>query len=588
VTPAAWLESAEQSSRQGDQGLALSKSAKALGTVLDMFSGAANEFHLWEAVRKCALLPAERLVEALPFAHHFGSLAERSGVVQTVGPLLPKLLEEIGKGDSGRWPDAVNATATALILGFGRGANEEWATRVFEQVVVPWMLGAAERGDLDTALKLEELAYSGHVMRRESKEWFKATTGRWVAPLAERAARLDAALGAPHARWRPEPTRRIAFFLHDASRLAHVAVLLETLAAVHRLGARDYAFTVFVFGRRDEALAGDFAASGVATVHLEHDGPTYVDRLRGLQSRLREGNFAACFWISAIPMMAVAFACRIAPIQGWWAMKYHACPIDQIDAHLAMENVVTTKSMDGIEWRTFGTASTDWLGAERAEEVRAIRARFPAGSVLAASIGREEKLADPEFLGAVVALLRRHPQLRFLWTGRTQAPAIQARFAEGGVAERTAFIGWVETRLYARAIDLFLDSFPFPCGFTLKEAMAAGKAAVMYRSPESLETGVPGAITPLIEDTASAGADAREDVRRIFTRSADYDLYHCASSPGDYVERASALVGDAGLRERSGAANREFIARFLSSPDDEARKFLDHLDHWTGALPATP
>ncbi len=118
--------------------------------------------------------------------------------------------------------------------------------------------------------------------------------------------------------------------------------------------------------------------------------------------------------------------------------------------------------------------------------------------------------------------------------------------------------------------------------------MAAGKAAVMYRSPESLETGVAGAITPLIEATASAGTDDVESLRHIFTRERDYDLYHCASSAADYVERASALVADSDLRSRSGAANREFMSRFLSSPDAEARKFLDHLDHWMGAMPATP
>ena len=96
------------------------------------------------------------------------------------------------------------------------------------------------------------------------------------------------------------------------------------------------------------------------------------------------------------------------------------------------------------------------------------------------------------------------------------------------------------------------------------------------------------AITPIIEGTASASAGTLENLRRIFTATTDFDLYQCASSPADYVERASTLVADPELRRRSGAANREFISRFLSSPDDEGRKFLDHLDHWTGALPATP
>ena len=146
----------------------------------------------------------------------------------------------------------------------------------------------------------------------------------------------------------------------------------------------------------------------------------------------------------------------------------------------------------------------------------------------------------------------------------------------------------MNTRLYAQAIDLFLDSFPFPCGFTLKEAMAAGKPAVMMATPESLETGVPGAITPVIEGTAEAPGETRERLRRTFTHERDFDLYQCASSPEEYVALAGRLVQDAGLRARAGAANRDFIAGFVPSPRDEGRKLLDHLDEIFATLPQQP
>ena len=259
-------------------------------------------------------------------------------------------------------------------------------------------------------------------------------------------------------------------------------------------------------------------------------------------------------------------------------MKYHAVEIDEIDERLAVENVVLSKRMEGHDWRTFGSAAASWIDPSKAGAAAHLRASYPEDAVLAASIGREEKLDSAPFLEAVCRLLQRHPNLHFVWTGKVQRASIQAAFERAGVADRARFAGWIDTKLYAQAIDLFLDSFPFPCGFTLKEAMAAGKPAVMMRTPESLETGVPGAISPLVEGTGEASPDARERLRRIFTDARDFDLYQCAATPEEYADMASRLIADAALRARAGAANRAFIESFLASPRDEARKFLAHLD----------
>jgi len=275
-------------------------------------------------------------------------------------------------------------------------------------------------------------------------------------------------------------------------------------------------------------------------------------------------------------------------VQGWWAMKYHACDVAEIDVHLGMENAVTHKSMEGIDWRVLGTASTRWFDAAKTEEARQLRATFPEEAIVAASIGRSEKLDSPQFLAVVSRLLKANPRLFFLWTGKTQRPSIQSHFEREGVAERARFVGWVDTRLYAQAIDLFLDSFPFPCGFTLKEAMAAGKPAVMYRCAESLETGVPGAISPVAEGSSAVSPAVREAMRPIFTRESDFDLYFCAAAPDEYFAMAQRLIEDRTLARDAGAANRRYIEAFLSSPRDEAKKFLDHLDEIFAAIAAQP
>jgi hypothetical protein len=589
--PIAHYARAELLRRKGDLTAAISLSAKALLAIPELQRFCPGmRVEIGALLRAVMSYPDNVVAPMVPYLEQFGALAESQGLPQELAPGLGALVAHVTDPAQAARIGPQHALATVKLLGFRRQCEQEWADRLFAEVVVPWMVGATKLRQFDVALMLESQAYDDHTKRAESQKRFKATAGQWVPQLAAAARESHGQVGVPHTHWRPEPTRRIALFVHNATMLAHIVVLTETLTALARVGMGPYDFTVFVLGGQHAGMHDTFTKAGVRVRYLERECPggSFFQRLLALQQILRQENFAMCWWISLITMMAVAYPLRFAPLQGWWAMKYHACDIPEIEAHLAMENVVTRKRMDGVEWRTLGTASLDWLGPRRPDEAEAIRARFPVDSIIAASIGREEKLDSPDFVNAIAALLKRHPKLVFLWTGRIQLPSIQSVFEREGVADRARFVGWVDTKLYAQAIDLFLDSFPFPCGFTLKEAMAAGKGAVMFRSEESLETGVPGAITPVLEKTSSAPESTYDTLKSVFSDTRDFDLYFCASSPGEYVEMASRLIGDVELRKRAGQANQRFIETFLSSPEAEARKLIDHLDQLFESIPVTP
>jgi glycosyltransferase involved in cell wall biosynthesis len=572
--------------RQGQVQAALGPSATALALALGPDAATADAtLPLANILRALIATPRPRLAPLMPFFDQFGMLLERSGMIHgataqldaLVGPLLDPAAQD-------RLED-LHAQLALSVLGFGVDSAEPWAEAVFERLVLPWMDASARAGRFDTALLLELLAYNLHTKRRESQDWFKSTAGRWLGPLADHARR--GRTWPAHDRWLPEPVRRVAFAVFTASMLAHVMVLVETLEAVRRVGPRNYEFTVFVLGGRNAQMHSRLQACGVAVRYLDEGTAVGLHaRIARLQRALAERNFLACVWVSFIPGMAVAFAQRIAPLQIWWAMKYHACELPEIDGRLALENVVLRKTLEGREWRTIGNSSAEWVAPGREAQARALRARYPADSVVAACVGREEKLDSPEFLGAVSTLLQRHPQIVFIWTGRTQRASIQSHFERAGVASRTEWAGWVDTKLYAQAVDVFLDSFPFPCGFSLKEAMAAGKPAVMFRSPESLETGVPGALSPVARGETQVAPEVHERLQRIFTEREAFDLYLCADTPAQYVELAGRLVTDAGYRARVGAANRQYIEEFASSPEAEASKLLDHLDAFCAAVPA--
>ncbi len=579
---------AELALRRSQPAQALEWSRRAVTRTLGPVRGAAEgAIAIADLLESILELPAQAVRPALPYLRQLGGIAEPLGLVQRAQPALAPLAGRICAAAQVTRLTPAHALAAMHLLALERQSPEPWSERVFADVLVPWMHAAAEHRQFEVALALESVAYTNHVQRTESQAWFKQTTGRWIPGLAERMRRFRDELGGAHLGWKPGPVRRVAFYVHNANLLAHVQVLLETLSAARAAQADGYEFSVFVHDGDIAAMASAFARCGVAVRSLRRS-PTdaWFERLLALQRTLREENFAACFWITLVTHMAVAFPLRAAPLQGWWSMKYHACDIAEIDARLAMENVVTRKRMEGVEWRTLGTASRAWIDPAQSSEARALRATFGADKVVAASIGRESKLQAPAYLEAVARLLERHANLVFLWTGQVRHPAIQGFFDARGLGARALHVGWVDTRLYAQAIDLFLDSFPFPCGFTLKQAMAAGKPAVLFESAESLETGVAGAITPIKQGWASAETGVAARLCAAFTQRNEYDLYFCARTPDEYVEMASRLVGDAALRAAAGAANRAFIEAFLSSPEAEARKFMGHLDELIGALPA--
>lgn len=582
---------AELARRQGNLAQACGFSTTAVSALFNhSLASADGRLSIVAVIDACMAMPAARLHAGFPYFHQLGKLLEETGTLHGLAPALPQIAAGLANPARAQALASMHVATAFALLGFHDHCDAAWSERVMGEVALPWLGSVSERGDLEPAIAIENAIYSAYVKRQESQAWFKAATARWIPMLAEGARRHRPPEATRHRRWRREETRRVGFLVHNATMLAHIVVLVETLRAAREVGARNYEFTVFVFGGRHQGMHDAFTAAGARVRYLEDARPqaAFLDRLVALEEELRRDNFAAIFWVSLVTLMAIAFPRRIAPLQGWLAMKYHACDIAEIDVHLAIENVVLRKNMEGREWRTLGSAASSWVDPAQAGPARELRATFPAGAIVAASIGREEKLDSPAFLEAVCALLKNHPQLHFLWTGRVRRASIQGAFERAGVADRARFVGWVNTRLYAQAIDLFLDSFPFPCGFTLKEAMAAGKPVVMMNTPESLETGVPGAISPLIEHTAAAPAGVRERLCGIFTRSRDFDLYLCAASPAEYISMAARLISDPELRSHAGAANRAFIEGFLSSPHDEARKLLDHLDDLFTTLPTQP
>jgi hypothetical protein len=466
--------------------------------------------------------------------------------------------------------------ASLRLLNFASGARADWLEAVLSRVVLPWMRRAADADRYGLALLLETQTYGAYVISQESEQHFSQAFARWSGFMRAAGARAGAQL-APLERREPADPPRIGFFLHSGGVLAHTRVVFEFIDALRSVEPRPLEALIFHRGKASAEFTQRVAALGVPCYGLAADGGESEDyaSLLALRRLIAEQNVTAVVWVSVAAHMAFAFAMRVAPVQIWWALKYHSLEFPEIDGMLTAASAGATKRVGGKLWRSAPLAADDWYRAELAAPAAQLRARYAQHDLLFACLGREEKLNSAPFLEAVAEILRACPRAGFLWTGRERLAAIEERFAALGVADRCHFIGWVDTKLYAQVIDVFLDSFPFPCAFTLYEAMAAGKPVVVYASPESAETGLNGMLGPLLAgDTGTREEQARAG--EIFGGAAR-PLYFCARDPQDYVAFGARFGADAALRNAAGEANRHFVREFLTDRARMARTVATHL-----------
>ena len=494
-------------------------------------------------------------------------------VAPDISPLVARNVERaVDSVPSQHAAEAVDAMLR--LLDFRRGSDPARIEAMMLGLVMPWMHRAAAAQRFSLALMLEKKAYAAYVIGTESEAHFRRAFALWSDLMREAGRRNRDALGPlPVARNQPP---RIGFYLHSGNLMAHTRVLFDFLEALRDLDAPRLEPYVFHRGPASPALAERAAAMGVACRSLDPgtDGTMGDDyaALLELRRHVASERLDALVWVSVALHMAFAFAMRVAPVQLWWALKYHGLEYPEIDGYLTSGSAGSTKRVAGRLWRSAPLAAQDWYDPALAGDARLLRARYPQHEVLLACIGREEKLNSTAFLAAVAEVLRACPQAGFLWTGRERLPAIQSRLDSLGVGERCHYIGWVDTRTYAQVLDIFLDSFPFPCAFTLYEAMAAGRPAVTYASSEAAETGLPGLLGPLLAGESGSGEEQAR-ARQIFGDS----LYFCGQTPEEYVRMAIRLVQDAPLRLAAGQANRIFVAEFLSDRARTARILSTHL-----------
>lgn len=434
---------------------------------------------------------------------------------------------------------------------------------------------AVANRDYDKATNLENFIYNDVVKLVEEENFVHAKLARIIPLMDELGRHLRGQLpDLPRAQSVPGSTR-IGFVFPHGAMLAHTKVLLSICQSMKESVAEAITPHVYVAGKATAEFIKPFEDCGVP-VHVIGDattGPTKsiaVNRLLELRQKLAADGIRLATWVSVPAGGAFYTAARFAPQQAYWSMKFHGLIAPGIDHYVScMSSWETEKIVHGQKWLCGPIAFKDALAGGDPTKVLEIRARYGKDAILLGVLAREEKIFSLPYLGAVAEILESCPKAVFLWSGRSEHAGIRKFFADRGLNARTPYIGWVNTATYAPALDIFLETFPFGCGMTAAQALAAGVPVVDFKDWSSV---FGFHLEPLLSGRAGSDED-RAKVHALFTGSRGEDCFNMASDTATYVAIARHLIDDLAYRHEVGAAGQRFYQAYLGNPAFSAERF---------------
>lgn len=427
---------------------------------------------------------------------------------------------------------------------------------------------AAHRGNADQALDYELMIYETFVKIVEDEQHYYRCFSAWKDELAALGRRFR----------KPEvgskvDANRIAFVLHTGHMLGHTEVLLKLLESRPPEYAERLQLRVYILEAYDQQFVQRCRAAQVEVILVTDTMPNGATApwgkvLTWLSERLTADGVGICIWVAVPVHAAFALAMRLAPVQIFWSLRFHPISGPYIDGYITYGAKHEHERMFGKQkWKVcpvpLAIDSTSVDAAAKTE----LRARFTEKFLLG-TLAREEKINSTPFLESVARILQQNPAAGFVWTGKTLHPGIERHFDDAGVISRCHFVGWVDTRLYASALDLFLETFPLGCGITGYQALGAGTPLLSYFAANTVFG------MQFWHEFAGPGSAASASVRAGREELAKYPVL-CAKDADDYVALANRVVADPAFKASVSAIGKQFFDKEIGNAGYYSVRFFD-------------
>ena len=451
-----------------------------------------------------------------------------------------------------------------------------------EHFVAVFANRAYDEDKFDTAFFLEQKIYQCFVTKSETEAAFEFAMGLTKDSATRAGQRVGQSFGEKNLNFNNK-TQIVGFFFHNASMLAHISNIYSYLKQVCSAPTPKFKPIIFCLGGRHNEFSNKFSNIGVDIVYLDDDGVngpgsirSISDRLQALNVKCAELQVDKIIWGCLALNMAFTFSMRIAKEQIWWSQKWRAFDLSEIDKRIWSFSMHESEKMLGDEWLCGWFQKETWLEPISELSVRQTRSQLDA-RVVVGCLARTEKMANVRYLNAICEILANNEDVLFLWTGREESAFISKYFRAKGVYKKTKYIGWVDVNLYARVLDVVLDSFPFGNGNSILAAMQAGVPVLMWKSsPESNTFDLVSG--SFLDETLDPNRDT-DKMRAIFKASDDNPagLYTCVDNEKSYIQMANKLIQDEGYRTEVGLSYQRFVDEMMREPAKAEQKFTRHI-----------
>jgi hypothetical protein len=211
------------------------------------------------------------------------------------------------------------------------------------------------------------------------------------------------------------------------------------------------------------------------------------ETIEWLRAEMERYEIDTAIWLSIPVWVSYIFGYKIARRQILWSLKFHPVYLGSSVSHIGM-----TKKKKGLvlinnsPWKAFqppliikNKNKNDF------DEIKKIKSFFN-DKLIFGTLAREEKFNSNVFIDSVVEILKACPNSVYLFTGHRPSSLLTKKVKIEGLEDRIYYIGWVDTELFAKVIDIFLESFPFGCGITGMQALVNGTPLISLWESDTL------------------------------------------------------------------------------------------------------
>lgn len=284
---------------------------------------------------------------------------------------------------------------------------------------------------------------------------------------------------------------KVAFVMQRIVKHSTVFVLFDLLKDLIKNENREYEFILYDLnfpenGGSNQGYVNEFKALGIEYIDLHKKifgnmSPLYslVEKCIKTREILIEDEIDILVGLHTRVEYMFLYVTRTAAKQYYWFHNSnHAYDVKGIDKRIThsgqppkskynMETFTIYSDYSKMESKSFDKLSLD------------IKSNFTNDMVILGSIGRLIKVDSESYINVVVEIMKENPNTIYLACGIGDKSNILKIIEDNKLENRFFFPGFIDTRLYCRVIDIYLDTFPEMGGESVNEfASLADKSII--------------------------------------------------------------------------------------------------------------